>query len=150
MIVTAKLGFSAAHRLHNDQYDAGWNRRVYDKCDNPGGHGHNYSIEVSVRGTTDPETGMLIDLKRLKDIVRQRVIDRVDHRNLNSDVDFLLGVIPTAENLAMAFWRELSPAIDRGTLHQIVLHETEKNSVVYRGEDEPEVAESFLPAKESR
>jgi len=137
MIVTAKLGFSAAHRLHNDHYDAGWNRRVYDKCDNPGGHGHNYSIEVSVRGTTDRETGMLIDLKRLKDILRERVIDRVDHRNLNSDVDFLRGVIPTAENLAMAFWRELSPAIDRGTLYQIVLHETERNSVIYRGEDEP-------------
>ena len=151
MIVTAKLGFSAAHRLHNDQYDAGWNRRIYDKCDNPGGHGHNYAIEVSVRGTTDPQTGMVIDLKGLKDILRERVIDRVDHRNLNSDVDFLKGVIPTAENLAMAFWRQLSPAIDRGTLYQIVLHETEKNSVIYRGEDEPEAAQSSLePAKESR
>lgn len=151
MIVTAKLGFSAAHRLHNDQYDAEWNRRIYDKCDNAGGHGHNYTIEVSVRGTTDPETGMLIDLKRLKDILRERVIDRVDHRNLNSDVDFLRGVIPTAENLAMAFWRELSPAIDRGTLYQIVLHETEKNSVIYRGEDEQHIAQlSREPAKASR
>jgi 6-pyruvoyltetrahydropterin/6-carboxytetrahydropterin synthase len=140
MIVTAKLGFSAAHRLHNDRYDADWNRRIYDKCDNAGGHGHNYSIEVSVRGTTDPETGMLIDLKRLKDILRDRVINRVDHRNLNSDVDFLKGVIPTAENLAIAFWRELAPAIDRGELCEIVLHETEKNSVVYRGEDEPGAA----------
>jgi 6-pyruvoyltetrahydropterin/6-carboxytetrahydropterin synthase len=140
MIVTARLGFSAAHRLHNDRYDDDWNRRIYDKCDNAGGHGHNYSIEVSVRGTTDPETGMLIDLKRLKDILRDRVINRVDHRNLNSDVDFLRGVIPTAENLAIAFWRELAPAIDRGELYQIVLHETEKNSVIYRGEDEPGAA----------
>jgi 6-pyruvoyltetrahydropterin/6-carboxytetrahydropterin synthase len=136
MIVTARLSFSAAHRLHNPKYDPEWNRRTYDKCDNPAGHGHNYTIEVSVRGPIDPETGMVIDLKKLKDIMRDRVIDRVDHRNLNTDVDFLKGVIPTAENLARAFWQELAPAIDQGTLHEIVLQETEKNSVVYRGEDE--------------
>ncbi len=136
MIVTAKLSFSAAHRLHNPAHDADWNRRVYDKCDNPKGHGHNYFIEVSVKGKVDPETGMVIDLKRLKDILRDRVIDRVDHRNLNEDVEFLRGVIPTAENLARAFWNELVPAIDQGTLYEIVLHETEKNKVVYRGEDE--------------
>jgi 6-pyruvoyltetrahydropterin/6-carboxytetrahydropterin synthase len=136
MIVTARLGFSAAHRLHNPKYDAAWNRRIYDKCDNPKGHGHNYELTVSVKGTIDPETGMVIDLKRLKDIVRERVIDRVDHTNLNEDVDFLRGVIPTAENLARAFWQQLAPAIDSGTLYEIALRETEKNSVVYRGEDE--------------
>jgi 6-pyruvoyltetrahydropterin/6-carboxytetrahydropterin synthase len=136
MIVTAKLDFSAAHRLHNPAFDAEWNRRMYDKCDNPNGHGHNYFIEVSVRGTIDPETGMVIDLKKLKDIMRERVVHRVDHRNLNEDVDFLRGVIPTAENLARAFWKELAPAIVEGELYQIVLHETERNSVVYRGEDE--------------
>jgi 6-pyruvoyltetrahydropterin/6-carboxytetrahydropterin synthase len=136
MIVTARLTFSAAHRLHNPNYDVEWNRRVYDKCDNPGGHGHNYVLEVSVRGSIDPETGMVIDLKRLKDIVRERVIHRVDHTNLNQDVDFLRGVIPTAENLARAFWREIRPAVDRGALHEVVLQETENNSVVYRGEDE--------------
>jgi 6-pyruvoyltetrahydropterin/6-carboxytetrahydropterin synthase len=136
MIVTAKLTFSAAHRLHNPARDAAWNRQTYDKCDNPAGHGHNYVIEVSVKGKIDPETGMVIDLKKLKDIMRQRVVDRVDHKNLNEDVDFLRGVIPTAENLARAFWRELAPAINEGTLHQIVLHETERNSVRYCGEDE--------------
>jgi len=136
MIVTARLTFSAAHRLHNPARDAEWNRRTYDKCDNPRGHGHNYVMEVSVKGRTDPETGMVIDLKRLKDIVRQRVLDRVDHQNLNEDVDFLRGVIPTAENLARAFWRELAPAIDEGSLYEVALQETEKNSVVYRGEDE--------------
>jgi len=136
MIVTAKLSFSAAHRLHNPERDAAWNRRVYDKCDNPGGHGHNYFIEVSVKGQIDPETGMVIDLKKLKDILRERLLHRVDHRNLNEDVDFLRGVIPTAENLARAFWAELEPAIDQGKLYEIVLHETEKNKVVYRGEDE--------------
>ncbi|MEK6374161.1 MAG: 6-carboxytetrahydropterin synthase [Acidobacteriota bacterium] len=136
MIVTARLGFSAAHRLHNPKYDAAWNRNIYDKCDNPKGHGHNYALTVSVKGTIDPETGMVIDLKRLKDIMRERVIDRVDHTNLNEDVDFLRGVIPTAENLARAFWQQLAPAIDSGALYEITLQETEKNSVVYRGEDE--------------
>jgi 6-pyruvoyltetrahydropterin/6-carboxytetrahydropterin synthase len=136
MIVTARLSFSAAHRLHNPDRDAEWNRRTYDKCDNPGGHGHNYVIEVSVKGRIDPETGMVIDLKRLKEIVRDRVLDRVDHQNLNEGVDFLRGVIPTAENLARAFWRELAPAIDEGSLYEVALQETEKNSVIYRGEDE--------------
>jgi 6-pyruvoyltetrahydropterin/6-carboxytetrahydropterin synthase len=134
MIVTAKLDFSAAHRLHNPDRDADWNRRIYDKCDNPAGHGHNYIIEVSVSGTIDPETGMVIDLKKLKDIVRRHVVDRVDHKNLNTDVEFLRGVVPTAENLAIAFWKELEGVIDQGTLHQIVLHETARNSVVYSGE----------------
>ena len=136
MIVTARLTFSAAHRLHNPARDAEWNRRTYDKCDNPGGHGHNYAITVSVLGKIDPETGMVIDLKRLKDVVRNRVIDRVDHRNLNEDVDFLRGVIPTAENLARCFWQQLAPAIEQGALYEVALQETEKNSVVYRGEDE--------------
>jgi 6-pyruvoyltetrahydropterin/6-carboxytetrahydropterin synthase len=136
MIVTARLTFSAAHRLHNPNRDAEWNRRIYGKCDNPRGHGHNYALEVSVRGKIDPETGMVIDLKRLKDLMRERVIDRVDHTSLNEDVDFLRDVIPTAENLARCFWQQLAPAIDEGTLYEVVLHETERNSVRYRGEDE--------------
>ncbi len=136
MIVTARLSFSAAHRLHNPKRDAEWNRSSYDKCDNLGGHGHNYFIRVSVRGKIDSETGMVIDLKKLKDIVRDRVVDRVDHRNLNEDVDFLRDVVPTAENLARCFWQQLAPAITQGSLYEIVLEETEKNSVVYRGEDE--------------
>ena len=136
MIVKARLTFSAAHRLNNPERDAAWNQRIYDKCDNPRGHGHNYVIHVSVKGTINPETGMVIDLKRLKDIVRDRVIHRVDHTNLNEDVDFLRGVIPTAENLARCFWQQIAPAIDEGQLFEILLEETEKNSVVYRGEDE--------------
>lgn len=136
MIVTARLTFSAAHRLHNPNRDAQWNRAMYDKCDNPKGHGHNYALEVSVKGRIDPETGMVIDLKRLKDIMRERVVDRVDHTNLNEDVDFLRDVIPTAENLARCFWQQLAPAIPNGELYEVMLQETERNSVRYRGEDE--------------
>jgi 6-pyruvoyltetrahydropterin/6-carboxytetrahydropterin synthase len=136
MIVSARLTFSAAHRLHNPNRDAEWNRRTYDKCDNPGGHGHNYALEVSVNGAIDPETGMVIDLKQLKDIMRERVVDRVDHTNLNEDVDFLRGVIPTAENLARSFWQQLVNAIPHGTLYEVMLQETERNSVRYHGEDE--------------
>ena len=136
MIVTARLTFSAAHRLHNPKFDREWNRRIYDKDENPAGHGHNYVIKVSVRGNINPDTGMVIDLKKLKDIIRERVINHCDHSNLNEDVDFLRGIIPTAENLARAFWRQLAPVIREGSLYEIVLEETEKNSVVYRGEDE--------------
>ena len=136
MIVTARLTFSAAHRLHTPDRDAEWNRRTYDKCDNAAGHGHNYAIEVSVRGRIDPETGMVIDLKRLKDIMRERVVDRVDHTNLNENVDFLRGIIPTAENLARAFWQQLEGALPAGELYEVMLQETERNSVRYRGEDE--------------
>ena len=136
MIVTARLTFSAAHRLHNPKFDKAWNRRIYDKDENPAGHGHNYVIKVSVKGDIHPDTGMVIDLKRLKDIIRERVINHVDHMNLNEDVPFLHGIIPTAENMARAFWRQLAPAINEGRLYEIVLEETEKNSVIYRGEDE--------------
>ena len=136
MIVTARLHFCASHRLHNPNKDAEWNRRTFDKDNNPNGHGHNYFISVSVQGKINPETGMVIDLKKLKDIIRERVVDRVDHLNLNADVDFLRGVVPTAENMARCFWQQLAPAIDEGKLCEIVLEETEKNSVTYRGEDE--------------
>ncbi|PYQ59652.1 MAG: 6-pyruvoyl tetrahydrobiopterin synthase [Acidobacteria bacterium] len=136
MIVSARLTFSAAHRLDNPKFDAEWNRRTFDKCNNPGGHGHNYILQVSVRGKIDPESGMVIDLAKLKEIMRERIVDRVDHRNLNADVDFLGGINPTAENLARAFWQQLAPAITQGSLYEIMLQETEKNSVVYRGEDE--------------
>lgn len=136
MIVSARLTFSAAHRLDNPKFDAEWNRRTFDKCNNPGGHGHNYILQVSVRGKIDPESGMVIDLAKLKEIMRERIVDRVDHRNLNADIEFLRGINPTAENLARAFWQQLAPAITQGSLYEVMLQETEKNSVVYRGEDE--------------
>src|SRR5438128_8131124 len=103
MIVTARLTFSAAHRLNNPKYDAEWNRRTYDKCDNPKGHGHNYALVVSVKGRIDPETGMVIDLKKLKDIVCRLLLEKKNHTNINEDVDFLRRRDHAADKLDRAF-----------------------------------------------
>src|SRR5437764_10912288 len=111
MILTARLTFSAAHRLHNPQRDGEWNLRTYGKDNNPAGHGHNYVITVSVRGKINPETGMVIDLRELKELVQQQIIDYVDHNNLNEDVPFLRDVIPTTEHMERAFWKRLAPAL---------------------------------------
>lgn len=110
------------------------NERIYDKCNNRHGHGHNYVLEVTVRGIPDPMTGYVLDLKRLRDIIDEHIIEKVDHRHLNEDVDFLRGIIPTAENLAWAFWQVLEPLIPSGTLHSIRVYESENNFVEYRGE----------------
>jgi 6-pyruvoyltetrahydropterin/6-carboxytetrahydropterin synthase len=125
--------FSAAHRLHNPDRDAGWNREVFDKCNNAHGHGHTYGLEVEVEGEVDFETGYVLDFKELKAVVEEAVLRKVERRHLNFDVPFLEGINPTAENIAIALWRELSPRIPRGRLKRLVLHETEKNSVVYEG-----------------
>jgi 6-pyruvoyltetrahydropterin/6-carboxytetrahydropterin synthase len=131
--VTRKASFSAAHRLFNPAWDDTTNDRVFGKCNNPRGHGHNYDIEVTVAGNPPRETGMVIDLKKLADIVEAEIIDRVDHKHLNEDVDFMKGKIPTAENLAIAFWEILAGKITEGKLHAIRLFESANNSVEYRG-----------------
>src|SRR5512140_2194511 len=102
VFVTRKASFSASHRLFNPSWPDARNAEVFGKCNNPNGHGHNYDIEVTVGGGPPAETGMVIDLKKLADIIEQEVIERVDHKNLNIDVDFLRGMIPTAENMAVA------------------------------------------------
>jgi len=126
--------FSAAHRLHRDDWDAETNLRVFDKCNNPNGHGHTYGIEVSVEGEIDPETGYVMDFLRLKRIVNENVLRKLDRRNLNFDVDFLEGVNPTAENIAVGIWRVLEPKVSPAKLVRVVLQETEKNRVVYEGD----------------
>lgn len=132
--VTRRVTFSAAHRLFNPQWSDEENQRIFDKCSNPRGHGHNYVLEVTVRGVPDPATGYVIDLKRLREIIEEHILAKVDHKNLNEDVDFLRGIIPTAENLAWAFWQVLEPLIPAGKLHSIRLYESENNFVEYRGE----------------
>jgi 6-pyruvoyltetrahydropterin/6-carboxytetrahydropterin synthase len=131
--LTSSHHFSAAHRLNSDTRDAEWNRRVFDKCNNEHGHGHTYGLEVTVEGSIDPETGYLMDFKDLKKIVEAEVVSRLERRHLNFDVDFLQGVNPTAENIAVAIWNQLSGKIRHGRLRRITLQETEKNAVVYEG-----------------
>ena len=131
--VTVKVYFEAAHRLHNPARDDDWNRRVYGKCNNLHGHGHNYVLEVTVDGEVDPETGYLIDMKVLKDAIREQVVQDVDHRHLNAEVPWLEGVIPTSENLARAFFGRLAGALPEGVrLASVTVHETERNSASYR------------------
>lgn len=132
--VTRKAQFCAAHRLYNPAWSDEKNAAVFGKCTNPNGHGHNYDIEVTVGGTPPRETGMVIDLKKLADIVEREVIERVDHKHMNMDVDFMKGCIPTAENMAIAFWKILEPKITEGRLVSIRLYESGNNSVEYRGE----------------
>ena len=125
--------FSAAHRLHREDWDEARNRRVFDKCNNPNGHGHTYGLEVTVEGEIDPETGYLMDFGDLKRTVDDAVIRKVDRRHLNHDVDFLAGINPTAENIAVGIWRQLEGRVAPARLVRITLQETDRNRVVYEG-----------------
>lgn len=131
--VTRRLHFSAAHRVHNPAMSDEENRRTFGKCNNPNWHGHNYILDVSVKGGLDERTGYVIDLSRIKEIVTSEVIDKVDHRNLNLEVDFLRDTIPTTENLVVSIWRVLEPALKPAKLSKLVLWETVNNYVEYDG-----------------
>ncbi|MGK9367590.1 6-carboxytetrahydropterin synthase [Melioribacter sp. Ez-97] len=132
--ITRREVFSASHRIYNPQLSDEENFSLYGKCSNPNGHGHNYTLEVTIAGEVNPETGYLIDLKKLKSIIRENVIDKLDHKNLNLDVDFLKDKIPTSENIALGIWNQLADKIPNGKLYSIKLYETENNYIEYRGE----------------
>ncbi|MDX1421260.1 MAG: 6-carboxytetrahydropterin synthase [Rubricoccaceae bacterium] len=132
--VTRKVHFNAAHRLHNPQRSEAWNRETFGPCNNPNWHGHNYELEVTVAGEPDPDTGYVVDLGELKRIVHERVVDQLDHRNLNLDVPWLHGMLPSTENVAVAIWQRLADAIPGGRLHEVTLRETPRNSATYRGD----------------
>lgn len=132
--VTRKATFSAAHRLFNPSFTDEHNNDVFDKCNNPAGHGHNYVLEVTVKGSPGAETGYVIDLKQLKTIMDDRIVNLVDHKHLNYDVPFLRGLNPTVENLCVAFWQQLQGHLPSGTLHRIRVWESEANVAEYRGE----------------
>ncbi len=132
--ITRKENFSASHRLFNPSWSDAKNFEVFGKCANANGHGHNYDIEVTVAGIPPVETGMVIDLKKLSDIINEEIIEVVDHKHMNFDVDFLQGCIPTAENMAIAFWKILEKKIYGGKLYSIKLYESHNNFVEYRGE----------------
>ena len=125
--------FSAAHRLHREDWDEETNRRVFEKCNNPNGHGHTYGLEVTVEGEIDPETGYVMDFGRLKRTIQERVVGKLDRRHLNFDVDFLAGRNPTAENIVIGIWGELEGRLEPARLVRVALNETEKNRVVYEG-----------------
>ena len=131
--ITRRLEFCASHRLFNPDFSDEKNESTFGLCNNPNGHGHNYVLEVTVKGEVDPETGMVLDLKALKKLINEEIINKVDHKNLNVDVDFLKGVIPTAENIAIHIWNILESKIESGELHEVKLFESERNFVVYHG-----------------
>ena len=132
--VTRRVHFNAAHRMHNPNWDDATNAEVFGKCNNPNWHGHNYELEVTLKGEPDPETGYVMDLSRLKDVLEEHVLSKVDHKNLNLDVDFMRGVIPSSENFAIAIWQQIAPHVAPAQLHAIRLYETPRNFVEYRGE----------------
>jgi 6-pyruvoyltetrahydropterin/6-carboxytetrahydropterin synthase len=131
--VTRRVRFNAAHRVHNPALSEQENSRLFGKCNNPNWHGHNYTLDVSVTGDIDKKTGYVCDLSHLKKIVEREIVDIVDHKNFNLDVPFMKDVIPTSENIIVAFWNILEPRVTPGTLSRLVLWETENNCVEYSG-----------------
>src|SRR5256714_8446159 len=153
VLVTRRLHFSAAHRVHNPAMSDEENRRVFGKCNNPNWHGHNYILDVSVRGPVDERTGYVIDLSRVKQIVQEHAVDKVDHRNLNLEVDFMRGVIPTTENIVVAMWQAIEPHVAPGRLSRLVLLEAPNNYVAHDRRGRPvharrdDLTAPILPAR---
>ena len=132
--VTRVLRFNAAHRVHNPALSDEENARLFGKCNNPNWHGHNYRLEVSIKGQIDGRTGYVMDLGVLRAIVEGVVIDGTDHRNFNIDVDYMRGIIPTTENIVVAMWGEIAPAVAPARLVRLRLWETDQNYADYEGE----------------
>jgi 6-pyruvoyltetrahydropterin/6-carboxytetrahydropterin synthase len=133
IFLTRREHFCSSHRLYNPAFTEQQNLEIYGKCAYANGHGHNYEIEVTVAGEPDPGTGMILDLKKLSDLIDREILEKVDHRHLNMDIDFLRGIIPTAENLAVVFWGILQPRITTGRLYSVRVYETPNNYAEYRG-----------------
>lgn len=132
--VSRKAHFNAAHRLYRKDWTMEQNQAVFGKCNNPNFHGHNYELIVSVTGEIDPETGYVIDVKTISDLVKTLVEDAFDHKNLNLDVPEFQELNPTAENIAVVIWNKLRPHIANDKDLEIVLYETPRNFVTYKGE----------------
>ena len=132
--VYRKAHFNAAHRLYNSEWSDARNANVFGECSNPNYHGHNYELEVGVTGNINPETGFVMDMKVLKDLIKQEVEERMDHKNLNEEVSEFASLNPTAENIAVVIWNNLRKHIQDDLVLEIKLYETPRNFVVYRGE----------------
>lgn len=132
--LTRKVEFSASHYYHNPELTAEENKRIFGKCNNPHGHGHNYTLEVTVKGGVDPKSGFVVDLKQLKEIMNREVVEGLDHRHLNKEVPEFAKAIPTSENLAIAIWHRLEPKLRMAQLHRVRLYETPDLFVDFYGE----------------
>jgi 6-pyruvoyltetrahydropterin/6-carboxytetrahydropterin synthase len=133
--VTTELEFSAAHRLFNPDWTEERNQEVFGGCANPNWHGHNYELQVTVEGSVDPETGFVVDFRDLKSLVESRVIQDLDHKNLDLDVPWMTGLISSAENLVVAIWNRLADGLPEGVeLSKLTLWETPRSYVEYTGE----------------
>ncbi|WPY99413.1 6-carboxytetrahydropterin synthase [Christiangramia sp. OXR-203] len=132
--VHRKAHFNAAHRLYRKDWDDARNLEVFGKCSNPNYHGHNYELIVSVTGNIDPETGFVMDLKILKDLIRTEVEDAFDHKNLNVEVEEFKNLNPTAENISIVIWNKLRKQIQETHDLEVTLYETPRNYVTYKGE----------------
>ena len=132
--LTRKAEFSASHYYLNSAWTPEQNKRVFGKCANPNGHGHNYTLEVTVAGEVDAITGFVIDLKELKDILAREVLDEFDHRHLNKELPEFTSKIPTTENIAVAIWQRLEPKLRPVRLHRVRLYEQPDLFVDYYGE----------------
>jgi 6-pyruvoyltetrahydropterin/6-carboxytetrahydropterin synthase len=131
--VTRRVHFNAAHRLHNPARPDEWNQRTFGVCNNPNYHGHNYEMDVTVEGEINPESGYVMDIGELKALVEQHLLSRLDHRNLNLDVPWFRDRIPSAENIAVVCWEELSRVLPPSLTLRIRLWETPRNYVEYQG-----------------
>ncbi|MBA3648427.1 MAG: 6-carboxytetrahydropterin synthase [Chitinophagales bacterium] len=131
--LTRKEHFNAAHRLFNPAWSDEQNEKIFGKCSNKNFHGHNYNLYITVCGIPNIETGMILNLQDLSKIINRVVIDRLDHKNLNLEVEFLKGIIPSTENLAMAIWDQLQSHLQGCVMYSIKLFETENNYVEYFG-----------------
>lgn len=130
---TRLVRFNAAHRVYNPAWSDERNQATFGKCNNPNWHGHNYTLEITVEGPVDPDTGYVIDLGAVKRIAEEELVRHVDHKNLNLDVPFMAGTIPTTENLVLACWRVLAPKVAPARLTRLKLWETENHYVEYDG-----------------
>lgn len=135
LYITRRERFSSAHKLFNPEFSQEENFEIFGQCSNPNWHGHNYEIFVTVKGEVSPSTGFVMNIKKLSSILREKVIKKIDHKNLNTDVDFLKNVNPTSENIAIAVWNEIEYdiSLEGAMLHKIKLIETENNFVEYYG-----------------
>lgn len=135
IFITRKEQFNAAHRMFRPEWDDKTNFEIFGKCSNPNWHGHNYTLFVTVKGHLNPQTGFLVNLKDLSAVIREKVIDKLDHKNINIEVDFMKGLIASTENLAIAIWEQLElPIKNMGALlHCIKVCETDNNFVEYFG-----------------